>query len=47
MLGKNAGCRTVLVLTGKIKKKDSKNISVRPDIIAKDLSEAVDRILEE
>ena len=47
MLGKNAGCRTVLVLTGKIKKKDSENISAKPDIIARNLSEAADMILKE
>jgi D,D-heptose 1,7-bisphosphate phosphatase len=41
--GKNAGCRTILVMTGK--GGSDKDFEVRPDVVAKDLKEAVGRIL--
>jgi histidinol-phosphate phosphatase family protein len=44
--GKNIGCQTVLVLTGKLKEKDIPSLEVKPDYIKRDLKEAVNWILE-
>ena len=43
--GKNAGCRTILVLSGREKLKDKKAWQIQPDFIAKDLSKATDILL--
>lgn len=43
--GKNAGCRTILVLSGKENIKDRASWAAKPDFIVKDLSKAVDTIL--
>ncbi|MDP2912473.1 MAG: HAD family hydrolase [Candidatus Omnitrophota bacterium] len=43
--GKKAGMRTVLVLTGKTSVKDLNKWKIKPDLVFKDLSEAVDFIL--
>ncbi len=37
--GKRFGCRTVLVLSGRNKRKDVRSLSVRPDFVKKDLWE--------
>lgn len=42
--GRNAGCKTIFVLSGHGKKEDLKD--VKPDFIAKDLYEAVEVILD-
>lgn len=44
--GTNFGCRTILVLSGRNKKKDVKNLPVKPDFVKKDLWGAVKWILE-
>lgn len=38
--GKAVGCRTILVLTGKLSREDAERLSSKPDHIAADLSEA-------
>lgn len=43
--GKNAGCRTILVLSGREKLKDKKAWQIQPDFIAKDLAKATDILL--
>jgi len=44
--GKKAGCKTILVLTGKAKKKeDVCSFKTRPDFISNDLLDAVDSII--
>lgn len=43
--GKRAGCRTVLVLSGKTSMEDVNGSGIKPDFIKKDLREAVDFIL--
>ncbi|MGQ9454949.1 MAG: D-glycero-alpha-D-manno-heptose-1,7-bisphosphate 7-phosphatase [Armatimonadota bacterium] len=40
--GKQAGCRTILLLTGSVSAADVPSLSCLPDYIAQDLSEAVD-----
>ena len=45
--GKNAGCKTILLLTGKEKAEDVKNWEVQPDFIKKDLMEAIEWVLKE
>mgnify|MGYP000014696269 CR=1 FL=1 len=40
--GKAAGCRTVLVLSGRISKTEAEQMEPAPDCIADDLAEAVD-----
>ena len=40
MAGKGLGCRTVLVLSGRNKRRDVRAFSVKPDLIKKDLWEA-------
>ena len=44
-LGKNAGCRSIYLLTGHGKKHE-KELAKKPDFIAENLSEAVDWILK-
>jgi len=44
VMGKNAGCKTILVLTGKAG--NDKNYDVKPDFIAKDLYHAAKLILK-
>ncbi len=43
--GREAGCRTVLVLTGKVSAEDVPALSIKPDFVARDLTEAVEYIL--
>jgi len=45
--GKNAGCKTIFVLSGREDCEYMKRWDVRPDSIAEDLYDAVDIILEE
>jgi histidinol-phosphate phosphatase family protein len=45
--GKNMGSKTILVLTGKENPEDIKNWEYKPDLIKKDLQEAVEWILKE
>ncbi|NTV29339.1 MAG: HAD-IIIA family hydrolase [Candidatus Omnitrophica bacterium] len=45
--GKNAGCKTIFVLSGREDCEYMKRWDVRPDCIAEDLYDAVDIILEE
>ncbi len=42
--GKAAGCRTILVLTGKLRREDAAHFNSRPDMIAQDLAEAAELI---
>lgn len=43
--GHAIGCRTVLVLSGKVRSRDSSGWDAKPDFVRRDLSEAVDFIL--
>ena len=43
--GRAAGCRTILVLTGKLTRSDAEALQCQPDDIADNLSDAVDIIL--
>ena len=43
--GKTAGCKTILVFSGKEKPENKNNWEIQPDFTAADLSEAVDIIL--
>lgn len=43
--GKRAGCRTVLVLTGKLTRNDAERLAVKPDFVANDLSDAAEYII--
>ncbi len=45
--GKNAGCKTILVLSGEAKKEDIKNLTFKPDLIVRNLLEATKIILGE
>jgi D-glycero-D-manno-heptose 1,7-bisphosphate phosphatase len=45
LTGYNAGCRTILVLTGRAKRHHTKNWGVKPDFIVKDLRAATRIIL--
>lgn len=45
--GKKAGCRTILVFSGKEKRADDASWSLQPDLTAHDLPEAVRLILKE
>jgi histidinol phosphatase-like enzyme len=38
--GRNFGCRTVLVLSGRNKRRDVRRLGVKPDLVKKDLWEA-------
>ena len=44
--GKSVGCVSVLVLTGKLTRRDVEFIPCRPDYVAQTLSDAVDYIIE-
>ncbi|MCL5103429.1 MAG: HAD family hydrolase [Armatimonadetes bacterium] len=46
MAGKQAGCKTILVLTGMITEQEAKRIPCRPDFVAADLRTAVDYVVE-
>ncbi len=46
LAGKNFGCRTVLVLSGRLKKKDVAALRIKPDVIKKDLKEAAEWLLK-
>ena len=46
LMGRSAGCQTILVLSGKHRRIDVKGWSVRPGRIAKDLGEATRWILD-
>lgn len=39
--GKAAGCRTILVLTGKLTREDAEHLSTKPNLVADDLADAV------
>ena len=43
--GRSAGCRTVLVLTGKLTRADAEHLSCKPDFVADTLAEAVEFIV--
>ena len=45
--GKNMGCKTILLLTGKENSDSAKDWEARPDFIKKDLKEAVEWVLKE
>ena len=45
--GKNLGCRTMLVLSGRIGKDNFQNLNVQPHFVKKDLWDAVNWILQE
>ena len=45
--GKNLGCRTVLVLSGRTDKAGVADLSVKPDVVKKNLEEAARWILQE
>lgn len=45
--GRNAGCKTILLLTGKEEPKEIKDWPHKPDFIKKDLKEAVEWVLRE
>jgi D-glycero-D-manno-heptose 1,7-bisphosphate phosphatase len=47
LAGRSAGCRQVLVLSGRHSRKSAKHLSVQPDRIAKNLRAAVGWILKE
>lgn len=45
--GKSAGCKTILVLTGKLTRQGAEHLSCRPDYVADTLSEAVEFIVRQ
>ncbi|MBF0483080.1 MAG: HAD-IIIA family hydrolase [Candidatus Omnitrophica bacterium] len=45
LCGYNAGCKTILVLSGRAKRRQIKNWGVRPDFVARDLLSAVKNIV--
>ena len=45
--GKNCGCKTILLLTGKEDTQDIRGWQIRPDFIKDDLKEAVEWVLRE
>ena len=45
--GKRAGCKTILVLTGKLTREDAGDLEFVPDYIAEDLAEAADYIVSQ
>lgn len=47
LMGRSAGCRTVLVLSGKHTRQSAKKLPVLPDRISRNLAEAVHWILEQ
>lgn len=46
-IGKNMGCKTILLLTGKEDPNNIENLDPQPDFIKKDLKEAVKWVLKE
>lgn len=44
--GKNAGCKTILVLSGETKQKDIRYLSIKPDFISRNLLEATEIVLK-
>lgn len=44
--GDKFGCRSALVLTGKTKRGDIADFKIKPDLVARDLKEAVNKILK-
>ena len=42
--GKNAGIKTILVLTGETKKKDLKNSTVHPDFVFDSINELYEKL---
>ena len=46
LAGKNFGCRTILVLSGRLKKGDIPGLSAKPDLVKKDLREAAQWLLK-
>ncbi len=46
-MGQEAGCRTILVLSGRLTRGSAGRLKLTPDRIAKDLSEAVEWILDQ
>jgi len=45
--GKNMGCKTILLLTGKVNPSDIKNLEYQPDFVKNSLKEAVEWVLRE
>lgn len=45
LTGYKAGCKTILVLSGRAKKKQIKNWGVKPDFVSRDLMDAVTKII--
>jgi D-glycero-D-manno-heptose 1,7-bisphosphate phosphatase len=45
LAGYNAGCKTILVLSGRAKRREVKDWGVKPDFIAKDLLAATDIVI--
>ncbi|HEX3017796.1 MAG TPA: D-glycero-beta-D-manno-heptose 1,7-bisphosphate 7-phosphatase [Caproicibacter sp.] len=45
--GKNAGCKTILVLTGKLNQEEAENMESKPNYVARNLADAVDYILRD
>jgi len=43
--GKDFGCRTILVLSGRLKKRDVPGLSIKPTVVKKDLEEAAEWLL--
>ncbi|MCX6346127.1 MAG: HAD hydrolase-like protein [Armatimonadetes bacterium] len=44
--GKDAGCKTILALSGKLSRSDIENLACRPDFIAGDLAQAADIVID-
>ena len=47
LMGHSAGCKTILVLSGKVSKEQAKRLAIAPDRTVKDLPEAVRWILRQ
>jgi len=45
--GRNAGCKTILLLTGKENPGDVKDWEIKPDFVKKDLKEAIEWVLKQ
>lgn len=45
--GKNFGCRTILVLSGRLKKRDIPGLPTKPDVVKKNLKEAAEWLLKQ
>ncbi len=46
LAGKNLGCRTILVMTGRVLENEIRSLPAQPDEVKKDLNEAVEWILQ-